>query len=307
MQGVEAGADLHPLHLVHGLTVGEVEPGLLQAGTAVGEIVLDDQILALLGVDIGGLDGAPGVAHRREALQAVLLQHGAHAQVRAWGDLVDHGPGEGHLFPVLDIGLEALVAPGFGKGGHGRFELVAVVGAVVGAHHGNGRRAGPIALQQQSRDSAHVALGLLRGQGQVGLHVLGLEAVALLGDGKAGQLQGGIAEDLLQPLLAAVEIAGLGHGAEDVLLHAAVGFQGHHHGQIVILLAAPVHTLHGDDAAVQLSLVQKPLGCHPVQRLEDIARAKVQPGGLLPCPGDHGLPVIFRQPVALGFPSLSVF
>ena len=164
-----------------------------------------------------------------------------------------------------------------------------------------------IALQQQRRHLAHVALGLRGREGQIGLHVLGVQAVALLGDGEGGQLQGGIAEDLLQPLLAAVEIAGLGHGAEDVLLHAAVGLQRHHHGQIVILLAAAVHALHGDDALVQHALVEQPLGGHAVQGLEDVARAEVQPGGIFLGARDHGLPVILRQPVALGLPLGPVF
>ena len=66
VQRVQAGGDLHALGLVDGLAVGHVDTGLLQRGAAVGELVLDDQILRALGVDergnegvLGGDDGEP--------------------------------------------------------------------------------------------------------------------------------------------------------------------------------------------------------------------------------------------------------
>ena len=49
VQRVQAGGDLHALGLVDGLAVGHVDTGLLQRGAAVGELVLDDQILRALG------------------------------------------------------------------------------------------------------------------------------------------------------------------------------------------------------------------------------------------------------------------
>ena len=307
MQGVEAGADLHPFHLVHGLAVGKVEAGLFQCRTPVGEVVLQHQILALLGIDIGRFHGASCVAHRGKALKAVGLEHRADLEIGARRDLVDHGPGEGDLAAVLKVSLEALVAPGPGKGGHGRFELVAVVGAVVGADHRDRISARAIAFEQQRSHTTHIALGLVRRGQQVCLDVFSVQAVALLGDGKGRQLQGRIAEDFLQPLLAAVEIGRLCHRAEDVLLHAAVGFQRHDDGQIVKLVSAAIHALNGDDALVQHALVQKALGGHAVQGLENVARAEVQPGGIGLGACDHGRAVVFRQTVALGLPFRPVF
>ena len=106
---------------------------------------------------------------------------------------------------------------------------------------------------------------------------------------------------------AAVEITGFRYGAEDIFLYTTIGFECHNDRQIVILFAAAIHALHGDDAAVQHALVEKPLGSHSMQCLEDVARAEMQPGGIFFCPLNHGNAVIGRKDVTLRFPFGTVF
>ena len=49
VQGVEAGADLHLLALIDGLAVTVEDTGQLQRRTAIGVVVLDAEVLGLLG------------------------------------------------------------------------------------------------------------------------------------------------------------------------------------------------------------------------------------------------------------------
>lgn len=53
VQRVQAGADLHLLDLVHGLAVAVQHTAQLQRRTAIGVVILDAQVLGLLGVDEG--------------------------------------------------------------------------------------------------------------------------------------------------------------------------------------------------------------------------------------------------------------
>ena len=179
--------------------------------------------------------------------------------------------------------------------------------AVVRAHHGDRICSRVIAFQKQGGNFAHVALRFRRSRRQVGFHIVPGQAVTLLCNGKGNHLQGGIAEDLLHAVLAAVEITGFRNGAEDIFLYTAIGFERHNDRQIVILFAAAIHAFHGNDASVQHALVEKPLGSHSVQCLEDVACAEMQPGGIFFCPLDHGIAVIGGKDVTLCFPFGTVF
>ena len=179
--------------------------------------------------------------------------------------------------------------------------------AVVRTHHGDRIGSRAIALQKQGGNLAHVALRFRGSSRKIGFHIVIVEAVALLGNGKGHQLQRGVAENLPQAVLAAVKIAGFRDRAKDVFLHAAVGFERHNDRQIIVCIAAAVHAFHGDDSAVQLALVEKPLGSHSVQRFKDVACAEMQPGGIFFCPLHHGVAVIGGKTVALLFPFGAVF
>ena len=315
MQGVEAGAHLHLLHLVHRLPVGVKHPALFQRGTAVGILVLNDQILGLLRVDEGGgismLLGDNGVI----VLESVGLEHILYLGVGPGGDLVDHAPGEGHLGLILEVVQESLghqagLHPCLGIGHNSALHLIPVVGAVIHALHGDRQLARLIALIEQGGDLAHDQLGL-----RPPLQVGGRDGVALLGDGEAHHLQGGVLEDLLQPLPVLVELGislqALGDRGHHPLLNGAVGLEQHGQAQIVIGLVGLVNdlivkALGHDDAPVVLPRVQHPLKQGGREGPEDVAGPEVNPGGLVVGLGPDGLQVEFGQFIALVRPLLGV-
>ena len=176
--------------------IAQVPNVCIQRRTAVGVVILDAQVLGLLGVDEGSGEGVLLGHDGIVVLKAVLCQHFLHLCVRARGDLIDHAPGEGDLGLVLHIGQElsghqTLLHPLCSVGVDGSLDLIAVVRAVIHALHGQGQLAGLEALVQQSGDLAHGQHG-----GQAALQVSGSNAVALLGDGKGDHLQAGVLEDL---------------------------------------------------------------------------------------------------------------
>ena len=282
VQGVEAGAHLHLLHLVHSLPVGVEHPALLQGRTAVGVLVLDDQVLRLLGVDEGGGVGVAVGDDGVVVLKAVGLEHLLHLGVGPGGDLVDHAPGEGDLGLVLEVVHKAL-------------------GHQAGLHPG---------LIEQGGDLAHDQLGL-----GPPLQVGGRDGVALLGDGEAHHLQGGVLEDLLQPLPVLVELGvglqALGDRSHHPLLNGAVGLEHHQQAQVVVGLVGLVNdlivkALGHDDAPVVLPRVQHPLKQGGREGPEDVAGPEVNPGGLVVGLGPDGLQVEFGQFIALVRPLLGV-
>ncbi len=229
VKGVQAGADLHPLHLVHGLPVHVHHAAQLQGRTAVGVVVFDDQILRLLRVDerrgIGALVREDGII----VFKSVLRQHFLHFLVRAGGDLVDHAPGVGDLGGILHILQEflrhqSLLGPPGGIGDDGGFHLIPVVGAVVHALEGQGQPPRQEALVQEQCHLSHDQRGL-----QSALQVCGRYPIALLRDGEGDHLQAGIGENLRQPgpvlLKLGVRLQALRHGGNDLLLDIAVGLQ----------------------------------------------------------------------------------
>ena len=314
VQRVQAGGDLHALGLVDGLAVGHVDTGLLQRGAAVGELVLDDQILRALGVDERGNEGVLGGDDGGHALLDDL--------VGARGDLVDHGPGEGDLGligQVVDEVLtdEALLQPCLGNGHNAGLQLLAVVGAVV--HADDGQRIGAVleTLQQQGGDHAHGVAGVGGALVDVSLHdghqaaVGTVQSVALLGDGEGDHLQAGIGEDLLEAghhlRVGRVGAQALGHRADDLAAGGAVRVQGDVHRQVVIrgvdlVDDVVVEGVGCDDAAVGGTLVQQALLQRGDEAAEDVARTEVDPDGVLLGGGSHGSVVKGGQLDAQLFP-----
>ena len=322
VQRVQAGGDLHALGLVDGLAVGHVDTGLLQRGAAIGELVLDDQILRALGVDERGNEGVLGGDDGGHALDAVLLQRLLDDLVGARGDLVDHGPGEGDLGligQVVDEVLtdEALLQPCLGNGHDAGLQLLAVVGAVV--HADDGQRIGTVleTLQQQSGDHAHGVAGVGGALVDVSLHdghqaaVGTVQSVALLSDGEGDHLQAGIGEDLLEAghhlRVGRVGAQALGHRADDLAAGGAVRVQGDVHRQVVIrgvdlVDDVVVEGVGCDDAAVSGTLVQQALLQRGDEAAEDVARTEVDPDGVLLGGGSHGSVVKGGQLDAQLFP-----
>ena len=237
MKRIQAGADLHLLHLVHRLSLGEDHADLVKRRAAVREGVLDDQILCLLGVDEGSDIGFLRGNNRRKFLDSVLSQHLLDRCIRSGRDLVNHGPGEGHLCFVIYISFKsclrkACLLPCFSKGMHSLVELVPVVGAVVCADHGDRFLTGGETLIEKRGDFTDIALRLCRTFLKVAGDVRKLlasavyQAVALFRDGKGSQLKAVRCEDLFHAaefrLIFGIQDQGLRYAADDRLFHTAV-------------------------------------------------------------------------------------
>ena len=310
-RGFQAGADLHLLDLVHGLAVAVQHTAQFQRRTTIGVVILDAQVLGLLGVDEGSGEGVLLGHDGVVVLKAVLCQHLLHLCVRARGDLIDHAPGEGDLGLVLHIGQElgghqTLLHPLCSVGVDGSLDLIAVVRAVIHALHGQGQLAGLEALVQQSGDLAHGQHG-----GQAALQISGSNAVALLGDGEGDHLQAGVLEDLHQTCPVSAEgiisLQALGNGSDDLLLDLAGGLQADQQAQVIVGLVSLVDDLvveafSHDDAAVVLAAVQCIVQHGSGESAEDVACAKVHPSGLGVGLGLDSLDVEFGQLVALFCP-----
>ena len=311
MQGVEAGADLHLLDLIDGLAVAVEDTAQLQRRTAIGVVVLDAEVLGLLGVDEGSGEGVLLGDDGVVVLKTVVSQHLLDLGIRAGSDLVDHAPGEGDLGLVLDVGQElggdqALLDPLGSVGKDCGLDLIAVVRAVVHALDGQGQSTGLEALVEQSSDLAHGQNG-----GQAALEVSRSDAVALLGDGERDHLQAGCLEDLDQtsPVSAegVVSLQALGDGGDDLLLDVAGGLQADQQAQVVVGLVSlvddlVVKALSNNDTAVILAAVQGLVQDGSGEGTEDIACAEVHPGGLCVGLGLDSLHVKLGQLVALFCP-----
>ena len=248
MQGVEAGGDLHPLGLVDGLPVAEDDAHFVQRRTAVGELVLDHQVLGPLGVDEGR-----GIASffRHDGLHA-LDAVGGEALLHHLGgtghDLVDHAPGETDLALIVQPVHKALLhqtvsAPDFGDLRHAVVEGLTVVAAVIEAAHGQREAAGLIAPVEELGEGGHGVFRVVGALLHIGLHggqqrPIGIvELVALLGDGEGEHLQTRIGEDLPEAghgrLIGAVGLDALGDAADDLPAGGGVGIEGHGDAEVV--------------------------------------------------------------------------
>src|SRR5690554_1860728 len=75
VQRIEARGHFHALDVIDGIPVGEVDTCLLQRWTAIGKIILDDQILRLLCIDEGGGVGVFVGDDEAGILKTVGFQH----------------------------------------------------------------------------------------------------------------------------------------------------------------------------------------------------------------------------------------
>jgi hypothetical protein len=159
---------------------------------------------------------------------------------------------------------------------------------------------------------AVVEIGLDKGE-ELPLDVL--QGVALLGDGVAHHLEGGAAENGFQLLHVLGEGVPrprpLGNGGHHVLLQRAVGQQRDHQGHVVeggvnFVDNVIVKGVGGDDAALDQPLVQQPVLDQGDEAPEDVARAEVDPDGILLRLGPHGLPIELGQSDPRLFPGGNV-
>ena len=310
MQRVQAGRDLHRLNLVDGLARGIEGAAEVQGRPAVGIVVLDDQVLHLLGVDEGCREGMLLGLNVCVVLEAVLGQQFLDLLVRAGRDLVNHRPGEGHLRLIAQVRREALrhqavLDPALGVGQHTANDSIAVMRAVVHRLHGERQPAGVVALEQQGCHLTHGKLWL-QSAGEVVLVV----SVAFLGDGKRYHLQRGLAEYLHQALpvgVLRVGLQGLGDAGNDFLLYRAVGTEVHAQREVVVggvglVDDFKVEGLCHNDAAVVLTGVQRVVEYGGRERPEDVATPEMDPRRLCGRLLTHGLNVKLGELIAFRFP-----
>ena len=222
-------------------------------------------------------------------LKAVGRQHLLHFLVRTRGDLVNHGPGEGNLLLVLQIvqegfGHQRIGHPTLCIGHYAGLHLISVVGAVVHALDGERELSGLPALIEQRAHLSHGKDGL-QAAGQIGL----VEAVALFRDGEGNHLQGRVAENLHQarpvPGELRVCLKGLRNAADDLFADGPVGAKAHREREVVVGGIGLVNYLEiegfgHNHASVVLPGVEGVVEDGSREGPEDIAAAKVHPGGL---------------------------
>ena len=172
----------------------------MEWGTAVGVVVLDDQVLHFLGIDEGSSKGVLLGLNVVVVLEAVFSKHLFHFLVWAGGDFVYHRPREGNsrlIFQVVDEAgwHQSFAYPSLSIGENTGFHFVAIVRAVVHALNGEWQLACLIALIKQGADLTHGKDGL-QASCEVGLIV----AIAFLCNGERNHLQRGIAENVYQTL-----------------------------------------------------------------------------------------------------------
>ena len=140
MQRVQTRGHLHRLHFIYGLTRRIERTTQIQWRTAVGVVVLDDQILHLLGIHERSRKGVLLRLDVVVVLETVGSKHLLHLLVWAWGNLVNHRPGESNLLLVFQVSQElsrhqSVFHPALSIGKDTGLHLVAVVRAVVHRLH----------------------------------------------------------------------------------------------------------------------------------------------------------------------------
>ena len=285
MQRIKAGAYLHLLDLVHHIAAGDDDTGLLERRTAVRELVFNDEVLRLLGIDEGGSKGMLGGLERADVLQTVGEQLLLDARVRARRDLVDHAPRKRNVVlevSVLLSGDAAVLAPCGGDLYDRLLELLTVVRAVVHGNEGERRTAGAETLDAHGGQLSHEALAVHRAVCHVGGNgghklVLGIaQRVALFGNGKGYHLETRLTEHLGHLGTVVQHGQALGHRADDLLVDAAVRIERNADGQIVVGVEAArddlvIVALAADDAGVHPALFNQALAQRCREDAEDVA------------------------------------
>ena len=172
---------------------------------------------------------------------------------------------------------QTILDPALGIGANACFDLVAVVGAVVHALHGERQRSSLIALIEQSADLTHGKNGMQASR-QVGF----VKRIVLLRYGERNHLQRRGAEYLKKTL----PVSGLrigfqrfGNGGYHLLFHRTCRLQAYEQRQVVVGLVDDliVESLGDDYSTVILAGIQHVLqyGCR--KRAEDVSSTEVDP------------------------------
>ena len=315
MKRVEASGHLHGLHLIHRFTSGIEHTAQFQRWTSVGIVVLHHQVLHFLGIDKWSRERVTFSLDILVVLESVSGQHLFHLHVGTWCDLVNHRPGEGNLALIEQVVEEfcwhqSVLHPLLCICQHTGFHLVAVVGAVVHALHGQRQFAlfakwREEALVEQKGHLAHSKHGL-ESTCQVSVVV----GVAFLCDGKRYHLEGRFAENLHQSLPVAELITCLqcfGHRCDDLLLDGAGRLQADQQGKVVIGCVGLVDDLIveglcNDDTSVVLASVEGVVKKCGWECTEDVATSEMHPCGVVVGLFAHGGDIKLGKLVAFGLP-----
>ena len=243
-------------------------------------------------------------------LETVRCQHLLHLLVWAWGNLVNHRPGEGNLLLVLQVSQElsrhqSVLHPALSIGKYTSLHLVAIVRTVVHALNGERQFASLETLEQQRTNFTH-RKQRLHAASQIGL----VERVALLGDGERNHLQRRILENLHQtfPILKLrIGLQGFRHRGNHLLLDRTIRAEVHAERQIIIRCIRLVDDLEvkglcHNDTTVVFARVQRVVQDSCGERTEDVTTAKMYPCRFLGSLLAQFRNIKLRKLVTLGFP-----
>ena len=315
VQGIQACGDFHPFRPVHGIPAGKVHPGFFQRGPSVRKSVLHHQVLRSFGVDKRRHESTAGCPDGRHILNSGIRQHLFHGRRGAGGDLVDHTPGESHLRFIIQPGNKirrypSVVPPCFRHFRDTVPQLLAVMAAVVHAHHCNRGLSVQVAVIQERCRNRH---GMPGGPGalfQVFRHrrqVLAVhlpQGVSLFGNCERYNLQGRGGKDVQQPVPVRFLLRfcdqGFRYGGDDFLVDGGISIQGNAHGQVIIAAVNHPDIVHvkgvrGNDSAFRVAAVQQALLKRGNKRAENVACAEMHPYRGFPCGFPHGGNVKGRQ------------
>ena len=170
MQRIQAGRNLHRFGFVHRLAVGHIHARLLKRRPAVGEAVLDNEVLRRLGVYKRRYIGISRGYNRRHILNAEYLELCANLVRGARRNFVNHTPGEADLFvQVRDkiLPRKAVSDPSLGNFHNTCAQLFAVMRAIVHTYHRNRAAACTEPCEQQRRGNTHRVAGIFRTFGNI--------------------------------------------------------------------------------------------------------------------------------------------
>ena len=209
MEGIQAGADLHALHLLHRIPGRKHDACLFQPRAPIGERVLNHQVFCFLRIDKGCHIGVLACYNALCIREACILQHFPDTVIRTRGDFVYHAPREGHAGRILNIfkespGRLSIIRPGFCIGSHCGGQFIAIVGAVIHAYQGQRRCSMGISPVAQGYQFSDIAVRHIRTSFKIPCHirteraVRGCDAVSFLRDGEAGHLKGAACKNSVQ-------------------------------------------------------------------------------------------------------------
>ena len=302
MYRVQQRGNLHPLRLVHSFPVTQINTlALFQRRTAVGEPVLDNQILGILSVDKWSDISTPGGFNWLHILHTQRFQIRGNIGIGPGGDFVDHGPGKSDDRFIRHISGKSFVhipffLPFLCHCQNRAAQQTSVLRTVV---HGNQRqRSLPVTvpLQQHGGQHTHGAGDFVRAvvdirlyKGEILSGSIG-QRVALLRDSKGYQLQRGGCENLLQPVPLLRIIRLRANRLAKASQHLIISFSGltenDAESQVVIGAVDFVHHIvikgfHAGKRRIQIFAFQHPVGNSPDENTENISDSEMRPARCL--------------------------